>query len=100
MESKLSFKERVKKEFDNLTIKEKIVWILQFVLSFVILGIAGLGVKGVFSLYYSNIVAWALLICLFIVSGIKFVPNRLIYASIYFVLALMTGAILAASFFI
>nr|MBP3599235.1 hypothetical protein [Eubacterium sp.] len=100
MEKNANFKERLVYVYNHLTVKERVVWVLQMILTIVVLVIAMLGIKGVYPIYMTNVIDLVLLMCLFVVSGIKFVPERIIYAIIYFVLALVMGAILVASFFI
>ncbi len=100
MGKNLGFKERLTYIYDHLTMKERVIWVLQLILSIAILIIAVLGLKNVYPIYTTNVIDLVLLICLFVVCGVKFLPERVIYAIIYFILALAMGAILVASFFI
>ncbi len=100
MDKKTCFKERVVYIYEHLSRKERVIWLLQLILSIAVLVIAMIGIKGIYPIYTTNAIDLVLLSCLFIVSGVKFIPDRVIYASIYFILALMMGAILIASFFI
>ncbi len=100
MSGKSDWKNSLSYTINQLSTSDKVYWILQTVLSFAILVIAFLGIKGIMSFRSSNIINLSLLTLLFVICGTRFVRNRIVYAIIYFVLAALMGGILIASFFI
>lgn len=84
----------------HMSTKEKIIWIMQFVFAAAILVTAILGLCNTVPISLTNTIDLVLLVLLFILCGIKFVPERIVYAIIYFILAALMCAILIAGFFI
>lgn len=95
-----STKNKLSYIMNRLTRKEKIIWVLQMTFTITILVLAVLGLKGILSIYLTNTIDLILLILLFIICGVRLVPERIVYAIIYFVLAALMCGILIASFFI
>ncbi len=95
-----STKNKIMYIINRLSRKEKIIWVIQMVITISILVLAVLGLNDVFSIYLTNTIDLILLILLFLISGIRLVPDRMVYAIIYFVLAALMCSILIASFFI
>lgn len=95
-----STKNKLSYVMNRLTRKEKIIWVLQMTFTITILVLAVLGLKGILSIYLTNTIDLILLILLFIIGGVRLVPERIVYAIIYFVLAVLMCGILIASFFI
>lgn len=95
-----STKNKLSYIMNRLTRKEKIIWVLQMTFTITILVLAVLGLKGILSIYLTNTIDLILLILLFIIGGVRLVPERIVYAIIYFVLAVLMCGILIASFFI
>ena len=95
-----STKNKLSYIMNRLTRKEKIIWLLQMTFTITILVLAVLGLKGILSIYLTNTIDLILLILLFIIGGVRLVPERIVYAIIYFVLAVLMCGILIASFFI
>ncbi len=95
-----STKNKLSYIMNRLTRKEKIIWVLQMTFTITILVLAVLGLKGILSIYLTNTIDLILLILLFIIGGVRLVPERIVYAIIYFVLAALMCGILITSFFI
>ena len=95
-----STKNKLSYIMNRLTRKEKIIWLLQMTFTITILVLAVLGLKGILSIYLTNTIDLILLILLFIIGGVRLVTERIVYAIIYFVLAVLMCGILIASFFI
>lgn len=94
--------ERVKNillhEVKQLTVKEKIIWILQVLFPIAIIITAVLGLTDIVSIQMSNTIDLILLMLLFIICGVKLLPKRIMYAIIYFVVAALMCAIMVTSF--
>lgn len=95
-----STKNRLSYIFSHLSVKEKIIWVLQMLFAVAILVTAILGLRGIVPIGLTNTIDLILLLLLFIICGIKFIPERIVYAIIYFILAALMCAILIAGFFI
>ncbi len=86
--------------FQHMTKKERLIWVIQAVLSIVIIVIAILGINDICSITTTNTIDLILLMLLFVICSIRFIPGRIVYAVIYLIAAALMGAILIASFFI
>ncbi|MCM1246127.1 MAG: hypothetical protein NC293_10855 [Roseburia sp.] len=95
-----STKNRLSYIISHLSVKEKIIWVLQVLFAAAILITAILGLRNIVPIDLTNTIDLVLLLLLFIICGIKFVPERIVYAVIYFVFAALMGAILIAGSFI
>lgn len=84
----------------HLSTKEKIIWVLQLLFAVAILVTAILGLREIVPIDLTNTIDLVLLVLLFILCGIKYIPNRIVYAVIYFILAAFMCAVLVAGFFI
>lgn len=85
---------------NHMTLKDKIIWVLQVIFPAAILVVAILGLNNVFPIRTTNMIDLVLLMLMFIICGIKLLPERMVYAVIYFVLSALMCGILIASFFI
>ncbi len=94
------FMTTLKKLASDMSVKDRVLWILQSVISCAILIIAILGLIKVMSISISNSIDMVLLFFLFIICGLKYIPGRFLYATINFIIALLICGIYVASFFI
>lgn len=93
-------KNKIQYIIHQLSQKEKIIWVLQMVITITILVLAILGLNDILPITLTNMIDVILLIFLFLICGIRLIPERIVYAVIYFVVAALMCAILVASFFI
>lgn len=93
-------KNRLSYIISHLSVKEKIIWVLQMLFAAAILVTAILGLRDIVPIRLTNTIDLVLLVLLFIICGIKFIPERIVYAVIYFILSALMCAILIAGFFI
>lgn len=100
MSNNSNFKNSLSYVINKMSVREKVIWVLQAIFPIMILIFAILGLNDILSIHITNTVDLVLISILFIICGIKFFPERKVYAVIYFVLAVLMCAILAASFFI
>lgn len=84
----------------QFSIKRHWITIIQVILSIAILVFAALGLTDSFPLVITNIIDLILITILLIICGVRFLPDRTVYAIIYFVSAGVSFSILVASFFI
>ncbi len=82
------------------SVKECIILILQISITITILALAVLGLENILPINITNTIDLVLLALLCIICGIRFVPNRMVYAVIYFVVAAVITCVFIASFFL
>lgn len=82
------------------SVKDCIILILQVCITITILTLAVLGLDNILPITTTNTVDMVLLALLCIICGIRFLPNRMVYAVIYFVVAAVICCVFAASFFL
>lgn len=95
-----NFKNSLLYIINKMTLKEKIIWVIQMILTVVILVLAILGMNNVISIQAVIPIDSILLTLLFIACGIRTIPERVIYAILYFICALAMCGIFIASFLI
>ncbi|MCI9538086.1 MAG: hypothetical protein HFG35_07325 [Eubacterium sp.] len=95
-----TFKNSVGYFIQKHSIKECIILILQISITITILTLAVLGLDNILPITTTNTVDLVLLALLCIICGIRFIPNRIVYAVIYFVVAAVICGVFIASFFL
>ena len=95
-----TFKNSVGYFIQRHSVKECVILILQISITITILALAVLGLDNILPITTSNTVDLVLLALLCIICGIRFVPNRMVYAVIYFVVAAVICCVFIASFFL
>ncbi len=95
-----TFKNSVEYFVQRHSVKECIILILQISITITILALAVLGLDNILPITITNTVDLVLLALLCIICGIRFVPNRMVYAVIYFVVAAVICCVFIASFFL
>ena len=90
-----TFKNSVGYFIQRHSVKECIILILQISITITILGL-----DNILPITTTNTVDLVLLALLCIICGIRFVPNRMVYAVIYFVVAAVICCVFIASFFL
>ncbi len=95
-----TFKNSVGYFIQRHSVKECVILILQISITITILALAVLGLDNILPITTTNTVDLVLLALLCIICGIRFVPNRMVYAVIYFVVAAVICCVFIASFFL
>lgn len=88
MNNKPSIKETFKSSLQEIPWKEKILILVQIILSLAIIIIAVLGLTGIGNDIIMNLAAYSLLFLLLVLSAIKIYPARKLTALIYAILAM------------
>lgn len=91
----MELRERMQDWLKTTALWKKILCFLQIGLSIAILLFAFLGLNDIMPIVTTNIVDLILLTVLFVISGIRFFPDRKLYTYIYFGVAALMLVILA-----
>lgn len=100
MSNNSNFKNSLLYIINKMSVRDRIIWVLQSVFPVAILILAILGLNDILPIHITNTIDLVLISLLFIICGVKFFPERKVYSIIYFVLAVLMCGILIASFFI
>lgn len=100
MSNDSNFKNSLLYVINKMSVRDRIIWVLQLVFPVAILVLAILGLNDILPIHITNTIDLVLISLLFIICGVKFFPERKVYAIIYFVLAVLMCGVLIASFFI
>ena len=95
-----TFKNSVGYFIQRHSVKECIILILQISITITIRALAVLGLDNILPITTTTTVDLVLLALLCIICGIRFVPDRMVYAVIYFVVAAVICCVFIASFFL
>lgn len=98
MNQKPTFKESLLMTLKEISLKEKILIVLQSVLAIAILAIALLGMNGIINNNFVSTIDLALLSALLTVSAIRNYPERKMSSVIYMICTVLVIIILVFSF--